>query len=137
MHGKASELYDQAAQNLLAWGSDPSGHQRTLAEIANDKELVTSFNQLTKTHSRQKKFLELRQKDPDSLYDVADIRAKLAPKRRELQDKKMREKGYIRNRAGGASASQPDAKTIARGGSDANVVHGEAHLPGEVTNPDE
>ena len=35
-------------------------------------------------HLRQKKFLELRLKDPQSLYDVGEIRAKLAPKQQKL-----------------------------------------------------
>jgi len=65
-----------------------------------------SFNQLSKTHFRQKKFLLLRQKDPDSLYDVSDIRARLAPKRRALQDKKMLEKGMIRKAATNTSLNR-------------------------------
>ena len=44
---------------------------------------------------RQKKLLELRQKDPESLFDVADIRAKHKPKRQALQQEKMRQKGQI------------------------------------------
>jgi hypothetical protein len=62
------------------------------------------LQQLKKTHLSQKKFLEIRQNDPESLYDVADIRARLAPKRRALQDKKMREKGLIATKAAQTSS---------------------------------
>ena len=40
LHGYAAELYGQAAQNLKEnW----NGHERTPAEIANDRNLITSF----------------------------------------------------------------------------------------------
>ena len=102
-HDKAAKLYAQAAENL----KQDNQSQATIA-TANDKELIISFDQLSKTHERQKKFLELRQKDPDSLFDVGDIRARLAPKRRALQDQKMREKGFIKGRQAKGSAERFD-----------------------------
>ena len=49
-------------------------------------------------HLRQKKFLELRLKDPSSLYDVGEIRAHLAPKRTALLTEQMKMKGYLKSR---------------------------------------
>ena len=52
--------------------------------IENDEELMKSFGALSKTHLRQKKFLELRLKDPERLYDVKEIRERLKPKKQAL-----------------------------------------------------
>ena len=54
------------------------------SEIENDTKTMESFKQLTQVHLRQKKFLELRLQDPESLYDVDDIRKHLKPKREKL-----------------------------------------------------
>ena len=67
------------------------------------------------------------------MYDVADIRARLKPKRQALQEKKMREKGLIATKKevapGGRARSASELSPFYRGET--------SHLPGEVTNPDE
>ena len=47
---------------------------------------------------------------------MADIRAKLAPKRRALQDKKMREKGLIAAGKGARSNSNSNQRAAEGGG---------------------
>ena len=73
------------------------------------------------------------------MYDVADIRAKLAPKRRALQDKKMREKGLIAAGKGARSNSNSNQRAGEGGGGQgsASDLQRETHLPGKLTNPDE
>ena len=46
-----------------------------------DKEAVESFKELAKTHIRKKNFLELRLRDPESLYEVDEVRKRMKPKR--------------------------------------------------------
>ena len=63
----------------------------------NDSNSLSSFTELTQRHIRQKKFLELRLQDPQSLYDVDEIRAHLKPKQVKLQQEKMQKKGFLKS----------------------------------------
>ena len=46
-----------------------------------DRETVDSFRELSKMHSRKKNFLELRLRDPESLYEVDEVKLRMKPKK--------------------------------------------------------
>ena len=79
-------MYSKAAIALKEKKSkaEKEGNDYPKSEANNDAKTLISFSQLTQVHLRQKKFLELRLQDPESLYDVDDIRKHLAPKRQKL-----------------------------------------------------
>jgi hypothetical protein len=47
---------------------------------------VESFKELAKMHLRKKNFLELRLRDPDSLYEVDEVRMRMKPKRQAYNE---------------------------------------------------
>lgn len=47
---------------------------------------MESFKELAKMHERKKIFLELRLKDPDSLYEVDEVRLRMKPKRQAYNE---------------------------------------------------
>jgi hypothetical protein len=61
-----------------------------------DKEAVESFRELAKMHRRKANFLELRVRDPESLYEVDEVRAKIKPKRQALEEQKLVSKGMMK-----------------------------------------
>ena len=94
LHTQIAELYSKAAIELKGKKSkaEKEGLDYLKTEADNDAKTLVSFTQLTQVHLRQKKFLELRLQDPESLYDVDDIRKHLAPKRNKLQMEQMQKK---------------------------------------------
>jgi hypothetical protein len=76
--------------------SNISGDARKHGLSQDDKESVESFRELAKVHKRQKNFLELRLRDPESLYEVDEVRAKLKPKKQALNDKHLVNKGMMK-----------------------------------------
>ena len=46
-----------------------------------DREVVDSFRELSKMHRRKKNFLELRLRDPESLYEVDEVKLRMKPKK--------------------------------------------------------
>lgn len=98
-----------------------------------DKEAVESFRELAKVHKRQKKFLELRLRDPESLYEVSEVRAKLKPKKQALNDKQLVNKGMMKA-AKTSDEKKPVPETMSKQQSDNSPS---IKLPGDNENPDD
>lgn len=74
LNEKASMLYLQAGAELAQ------------GNLGYDRAAMASFTQLSNSHTRKVKFLNLRLKDPKALYDVDAIRRRLHPKKEKLQE---------------------------------------------------
>jgi len=48
-------------------------------------------------HVRKKNFLELRLRDPESLYEVDEVRERMKPKQKALNEQKLVQKGMMRS----------------------------------------
>jgi len=89
-------MYQKQAEELLLMINKMSGDKGQQNLSQDDKESVESFRELSKMHKRQMNFLELRLRDPDSLYEVDEVRAKFKPKKQALKDKHLVNKGMMR-----------------------------------------
>jgi hypothetical protein len=47
-------------------------------------------------HRRKKNFLELRLRDPESLYEVDEVKMRMKPKKQALNEQKLIKKGMMR-----------------------------------------
>lgn len=74
-----------------------SGNKAGQGLTSDDKESIESFRELAKMHQRKRNFLELRLRDPDSLYEIDEVKARLKPKRQALNEQQLVSKGMMRN----------------------------------------
>jgi hypothetical protein len=73
-----------------------SGNQGPEGLNQDDRDSVDSFRELSKMHRRKKNFLELRLRDPESLYEVDEVKMRMKPKKQALNEQKLIKKGMMR-----------------------------------------
>ena len=82
-HQQASEFFQKQADELLLMFNSMSGNEGISTY---DRDSVDSFRELSKMHRRKRNFLELRLRDPESLYEVDEVRARMKPKKQALNE---------------------------------------------------
>ena len=59
-------------------------------------------------HIRKKNFLELRLRDPESLYEVEEVRLRIKPKRQAFNEQYLVNKGMMRKEKFDFSSRDPN-----------------------------